>query len=68
MIKYSIKYSNIICPVVLCLDDMQNYDAMTFKLLSLMIRTYDRIMVLGQYRDNFQELTLQVKNAEKKKT
>ncbi|CAD8172324.1 unnamed protein product [Paramecium pentaurelia] len=68
VIKYSIKYSNIICPVILCLDDMQNYDNLTFKIISLMIKTYDRIQVLGLYRDNFHEMTLQVKTAEKKKS
>lgn len=47
---------------------MQNYDNLTFKIISLMIKTYDRISILGLYRDNFHEMTLQVKTAEKKKT
>ncbi|CAD8074136.1 unnamed protein product [Paramecium sonneborni] len=67
-INYSIKYTNIIAPVVLCLDDIQNYDQISFKILRLMIKTYDRLTILALYRDSFQEMIIQPKVAEKKKS
>ncbi|CAD8156300.1 unnamed protein product [Paramecium octaurelia] len=67
-INYSIKYTNIIAPVVLCLDDIQNYDQVSFKILKQMIKTYDRLTILALYRDSFQEMIIQPKVAEKRKS
>ncbi|KAM3140572.1 hypothetical protein pb186bvf_007384 [Paramecium bursaria] len=67
-IKYSIKNSNIIAPVVIILDDMQNYDFLSFKILTSIVKAYDRLCVVGIVRESFQELQLQMKNQEKKKS
>ncbi|CAD8171450.1 unnamed protein product [Paramecium pentaurelia] len=67
-INYSIKYTNIIAPVVLCLDDIQNYDQISFKILKQMVKTYDRLTILALYRDSFQEMIIQPKVTEKRKS
>lgn len=35
------------------MDDCQNYDFMSFKILQMMIKHYDRMFLIALYRDVF---------------
>lgn len=43
--------TNFIAPAILCCEDMQNYDALTFNVLKSIIKNYNRLFVIGMVRD-----------------
>lgn len=55
MTKMSLRFDHIIAPVLLVLDDMQVYDALTFKLLASLLKSFDRISVVCVQRDSYLE-------------
>lgn len=49
---------NCVAPILLCLDDMQNYDELSFKIVKMVLRRYERVMVVGLVRDQFLDFNL----------
>lgn len=66
--KMSVKNSNVIAPLIFCLDDMQNYDENSYKLIRSIIKNFDRCMALCLIRDQYVELPLNFKKKDKEKT
>ena len=43
---------NIVAPVIMCFEDMQDYDQMTFCLLKSIVKNFNWIFVIGCVRDS----------------
>lgn len=51
--KQSINCDCFVAPVVFCLDDVQNYDKLSFKILKRAFKAYERIIMLCLLRDQY---------------
>jgi adenylate cyclase 10 len=48
---------NIIAPILFCFDDMQNFDELSFIMIRLIIKSFERVLMIGLLRDQFLDMS-----------
>lgn len=41
----------LVAPLILCFDDLQYYDALSFYIIKLLLKNFTRVLVIGLSRD-----------------
>jgi adenylate cyclase 10 len=47
--------NNVIAPLLFCLDDLHNYDDLSFRMMKLILKQFSPVMCIGVIRDQYAE-------------